>query len=281
MAKNTKQDVAWPPLVEAYYATGDEQVLAPIFQQFQGLLASYVRGRLGVYDAVVVAEVVSNTQLVLLKALRAHTLDTLQNLWAWGCVAAKVELSSYQRLRATAPSRPGLGEDPFLLVDSELATPADALPENAEDERRAAATLARATQAMLALDPNARACVHLHFYKSVPVAAAAQQLGLSLGVFQDRLARGLAALRAWADQNPDLALNGSEYAALPRVNSGALFEDSHLPSPRELAAAAHAARTAQWRERRIAAIGREQFNKEHAVAQRAQRVQKQKKGPDD
>jgi len=89
--------------------------------------------------------------------------------------------------RRYKPGYPGRHEDPFLLVNSTHATAAEELPVSDEAETQAATVVAAATQAVLGLDPGARAAVLLHYYQGLPVPQAAARLGITESSFGARL----------------------------------------------------------------------------------------------
>jgi len=224
MTARQLQDARHREVVRAYYATGDEALLGPVLAELRPRLLAFLHSK-GLRDAEQGADLVQETLAAVLTGLRAQQYTGTGSVAAWALKTCWHDFVDSRRHKTNAITQPGAAEDPFLLLATALATPAEDLPSRWEDEERAGAVVAAATHAVLGLDPTARVCVLLHYYQGLSEAAAATRLGIAETTFRARLRRGLADLRAWGSCHRHLAPAPDVYAALPRVSSGDLFRE--------------------------------------------------------
>lgn len=228
MATNPEQDARHAQAVRAYYETGDETSLAPLLVGLRPVVLRFLARRLNSRHADKAEDLAQETLAELVKQVRARKVTLTGRLTTYVLgVALRKLLAAVQQRPSNAPNQPSASEDPFLLLPPALAQPPEELPVAAEDEDRAGALIEAATTAVLALDPNARAVVALHYYHGLTPAEATDRLGITAEQFRQRLRRGLAALQHWAQQNPQLAPGPAVYEALRRVNTGELFEEGN------------------------------------------------------
>ena len=164
----------------------------------------------------------------MLTSLRARKFTFAGTFTFWSVSICWHHFAMHLRNAKNKPSQPSTDEDPFQFLPTSTATPAKLLSVNAEDEARAGMVVAAATRAVLSLDPNARAVVVLHYYQGLSVEDAAQQLGIEVRKVQERLNRGIDSLRQWGSQHRHLAPTSDVYTALPRLDSGDLFQGRAL-----------------------------------------------------
>lgn len=227
MTARQTQDARHREVVSTYYATGDEALLGPLLAELRPHLVDLLRVK-GVYDPQRRADFVQEASMAVLTDLRAHKYSPKGSVRSWAMTICAHRFIDSVRSHKHKPSRPGLDENPFLLLSTSVATPAEDLLSSQEDEQRAGAVVAAATHAVLGLDPSARVCVLLHYYQGLSEAAAATQLGIAETTFRARLRRGLTDLRAWGQRHRHLAPGADVYAALLRVSSGDLFREPQL-----------------------------------------------------
>lgn len=219
MTKQQERDARHLEVVGSYYQTNDEQLLGPMLADLREVGLAYLRGRLQVFDAERAADIAQEALGRFLHLLRTRRFKPVgPPAGVLFCVICK---GLYLNSLRTKPSDPGRHEDPFRLVSTTHAIVADEL--RTENEAQAAATVAAATQAVLGLDPGARAAVLLHYYQGMPVPQAAAQLGITESSFGARLRRGLEALRQWA--TTVTRPTAEVYAALPHLDTGTLFSE--------------------------------------------------------
>jgi RNA polymerase sigma factor (sigma-70 family) len=222
MTTRQKQDARHREAVRAYYDTGNEALLGPVLAELRPRLVDFLNAK-GLRDTQRREDLVQEALVNTLTGLRKQQFSFTGSLasWAlatcWHCFTAT--LSSHKH----KPSLPGMDEDPFLLLSATLATPAEAVSQ--EDEQQAGAVVAAVTHAVLGLDASARACVLLHYYQGLPEATAAARLGIAESQFKARLRRGLTSLREWGTRHAHLTPGADLYAALVRVDSGDLFRE--------------------------------------------------------
>lgn len=218
MTKRQERDARHLEVVGAYYQTGDEQGLGPMLAELRDTALAYLRGTLKLRDTERAEDLAQEALTQLLGYLRSRRYVPIRPPGVLLCVICRTKF--LRGLRAT-PADPGQHDDPFLLMSITHATAPDEV--RAEDKAQAATVVAAATQAVLALDPAARAAVVLHYYQGLPVPQAAARLGITETAFGARLRRGLDALHQWAATTarptPEV------YAALPRLDTGNLFSE--------------------------------------------------------
>lgn len=224
MTTRQLQDARHREVVRAYYATGDEAPLGPLLADLRSRMLDMLKAK-GLQDPERRADLAQEALVMVLTDLRAHKYAPTGSVGAWAMSICWHRFTDSYNSKKHRPSQPGLDEDPFLLLATALATPAEDLPGSQEDEQRAGAVVAAATHAVLGLDPTARVCVLLHYYQGLSEPAAAAQLGIAETTFRARLRRGLADLRAWGSRHRHLAPAPDVYAALLRVSSGDLFRE--------------------------------------------------------
>jgi DNA-directed RNA polymerase specialized sigma24 family protein len=225
MVKTHKNDAHHLEVVSIYYQTGDERVLAPLLEQLRqvGLLYMKQFSRRS-DDSHWAEDIVDLALMQLVGLLRARQHFTRPPGVMLCVICRRRYADSFAKAgKIATASKPGRDEDPYLLVGAKYATQAEELPINKEDEERAAGLLAAATKAVLALYPNARTAVVLHFFQALSAPEAAAKMGITEAQFTGHLNRGLASLRQWATttNHPTAEV----YAALRRVNTGTLFQD--------------------------------------------------------
>jgi RNA polymerase sigma factor (sigma-70 family) len=224
MTTRQQQDARHREAVRAYYETGNEALLGPVLTELRPRLLAFLNGK-GMRDVQQVEDLTQEALTMALTELRARKFSFTGPVAAWAVgICWHCATRSYRSVKSK-PSQPGLDEDPFLLLSTTLATPAELLPVSQEDEAQAGAVVAAVTHAVLDLDPSARACVLMHYYQGLPEATAAAKLGIAQSQFKARLQRGLTSLREWGTRNSHLAPMGDVYAALLRVDSGDLFRE--------------------------------------------------------
>jgi RNA polymerase sigma factor (sigma-70 family) len=224
MTARQKQDARHLEAVRTYYDTGNEALLGPVLAELRPRLVDFLKAK-GLRDSQRVEDLVQEGLATILTEVRAHKFAFTGSVTSWSlticwhCFAA-----SYQSKKGK-PSQPGQEEDPFLLLATSLAAPAQELAVSQEEESQAGAVVEAVTHAVLGLDPSARACVLMHYYQGLPEATAAARLGIAQSQFKARLRRGLTSLREWGTRNSHLAPAADVYAALLRVDSGDLFRE--------------------------------------------------------
>lgn len=220
MSTRRYQDACHRQAVATYYQTHDETLLTPLLTDLSPRLLVLARGTFGVKQVERAEDLVQETLTWLVTQLRQQHYAGTGTVAAYaGAHLRFVFLNS----RKPQPAQPSAEEDPYHALPASTATPPEVLPVTAEEERQAAQLLAAATQAVLTLDPSARACVVLTFYHGYSPAAAARQLGLADATFHTRLSRALVELQAWGQT---VAAPPAEvYAALSRVDTGDLFQE--------------------------------------------------------
>jgi RNA polymerase sigma factor (sigma-70 family) len=224
MTTRAQQDARHREAVRTYYESGNEALLGPVLAELRPRLVSFLAGK-GLRDTWQAEDLVQESLAVALIDLRVHKFAFAGTVAAWAVgICWHRFLDSTQR-KKHQPSQPGAEEDPFLLLAAALATPAEVLSVQREEEYRAGAVVEAITHAVLGLDPNARACVLLTYYQGLPEATAAARLGIEEAKFRARLRRGLAGLRAWGTRHQHLAPEPDVYAALLRTDSGDLFRE--------------------------------------------------------
>ena len=171
-------------MVRAYYQTGEEGPLGPVLTEVRTRLLALARGTFGVLDQERAEDLAQETIAYLLNSLRAKKYEDIGTLTAYAGTHLRFLFLNSRRYK---PGYPGRHEDPFLLVNSTHATAAEELPVSDEAETQAATVVAAATQAVLGLDPGARAAVLLHYYQGLPVPQAAARLGITESSFGARL----------------------------------------------------------------------------------------------
>ena len=226
MTPRQLQDARHREVVSAYYATGDESLLGPLLAELRPRLLSFLRNK-GL-ESQRQADLVQDALVNVLTGLRTQKYTCTGSVTSWAMAVCWHCFTNSYNNKKNKPSQPGFDEDPFLLLGTALATPAEELPSSHENEQRAGAVVAAATYAVLGLDPTARVCVLLHYYQGLSEPAAAAQLGIAETTFRARLRRGLADLRAWGSRHRHLAPAPDVYAALLRVSSGDLFREPLL-----------------------------------------------------
>lgn len=224
MTTRQQQDARHREAVRAYYDTGNEALLGPMLAELRPRLIAFLESK-GLRDTQRIEDVIQEALTNVLTDLRAHKYTFVKSVASWATTICWHRfVDSYHRKKDRI-TQPGQDEDPFLLLSTTLATPADELPISQEDEQQAGAVVAAVTHAVLNLDASARACVLMHYYQGLPEATAAAQLGIAESQFKARLRRGLASLREWATRHAHLAPAADVYAALLRVDSGDLFRE--------------------------------------------------------
>jgi RNA polymerase sigma factor (sigma-70 family) len=226
MSTRREQDARHREVVRSYYETSNGALLAQVLAELHSRLVAFLRYK-GLTAAEQIEDLVQETLMEAIKGLQQRKYKptgcgTLAS-WANGiCWHRYVDSLTSTK---SCPSRPGIDEDPFLLLECKASSLPEFLSVLAEDEHRAGILLKAATHAVLGLDPNARACVLLHYYHSLTVEETATQLGIDVQKARERLRRGLFVLRRWGQKHRHLAPASELYAALRRLDSGNLFQD--------------------------------------------------------
>ncbi len=224
MTKRQQQDARHREAVRAYYDTGNEALLGPVLAELRPRLVDFLRSK-EVRKAELLQDLVQEGMAIALTSLRAHKYTFAGSVAAWASSICWYCFTDSLKKKKDRITQPGQDEDPFLLLSTTLATPADELPISQEDEQQAGAVVAAVTHAVLGLDASARACVLMHYYQGLPEATAAARLGIAESQFKARLRRGLTSLREWGTRHAHLAPAADVYAALLRVDSGDLFRE--------------------------------------------------------
>lgn len=225
MATTEQQNARHRQLVAGYYATGSEAQLSTLLSELRPLAVRYARHTLRLRDGERAEDLAQDVLLHLLLYLRAQRFNLEREGSLLGLVYLCCRQQHVQNLgrRRDLPAQPGAAEDPFLLLGKLAAQPAEERTLSLEYAAQAGATVAAATQAVLGLDPNARAAVVLHFYQGLPTAQAAARLGVDERLYRERLSRGLTLLQAWGQSYPHPS--GEVYASLPSLHTGDLFTE--------------------------------------------------------
>jgi len=222
MKTRREQDARHREVVRAYYETGDEALLNPMLAELRPRLVDFFKVK-GPRDAELIADLTQDALAQALKSLHRKlytgtgSMASWLNEIGWRCYIAHL------KRKTNLITRPGMNEDPFLLLA--LTDDEDAAVEPAE-AARAGALVMGATDAVLDLDADARAAVALHYYQGLPVKEAAQQLGISANMVRVRLRRGLAQLQSWANTQP--RPTADTYAAVRHLDTGPLFQEPAL-----------------------------------------------------
>jgi len=222
MTTYQQQDARHREAVRAYYDTGNEALLGPVLAELRPRLVGFLKGK-GIRDFLQVEDLVQEGLATALTSLRAHKFTFAGTVAAWAVGICWYCFTHSQRSNKHKPSQPGTHEDPFLLLSTELVTPAEEFSQEAA--QHAEAVVSAVTHAVLNLDASARACVLLYYYQGLPEATAAAKLGIAESQFKARLRRGLTSLREWGTRHAHLAPGADLYAALLRVDSGDLFRE--------------------------------------------------------
>jgi RNA polymerase sigma factor (sigma-70 family) len=225
MTTRQQQDARHREAVRAYYDTGNEALLGPVLAELRPRLVDFLRHK-GIRDVQCIDDVIQEALLNALTDLRAHKFAFIGSVTSWVNNICWHRFVDRQQSKKNWITQPSQNEDPFLLLSSTLATPAEECSQ--EDEAHASAVVSAVTHAVLGLDASARACVLMHYYQGLPEATAAAQLGIAESQFKARLRRGLTSLREWGIRHAHLAPGADLYAALVRVNSGDLFREPAL-----------------------------------------------------
>jgi RNA polymerase sigma factor (sigma-70 family) len=224
MTTRQQQDARHQEAVRTYYATGNEALLGPVLAELRPRLVDFLWGK-GLRETQRVEDTIQEALTAALTNLRAHKFTFAGSVASWAMTICWHCFAYSQRRKKDKIAQPGRDEDPFLLLSTSLATPAEELAEMQEDAGQAGAVVEAVTHAVLGLDPSARACVLMHYYQGLPEATAAARLGIAESQFKARLRRGLTSLREWGTRNAHLAPAADVYAALLRVDSGDLFRE--------------------------------------------------------
>lgn len=222
MTTRQQQDARHREAVRAYYDTGNEALLGPVLAELRPRLVDFLKSK-GLRDTERIEDLVQEALMTALADLRAHKFITTYAVAPWAASICWHRFTASYHRKKDKITQPSRDEDPFLLLSTTLATPADEFSQ--EEERRAETVVAAVTHAVLGLDPSARACVLMHYYQGLPEATAAAKLGIAQSQFKARLRRGLTSLREWGTLNRHLAPAADVYAALLRVDSGDLFRE--------------------------------------------------------
>jgi RNA polymerase sigma factor (sigma-70 family) len=222
MTARQQQDARHREAVRAYYDTGNEQLLGPVLAELRPRLVDFLKYK-GVHEAQQVEDLTQEALTKTLTELRAHQFSFAGSVASWAMSIGWYRVTASYRNKKGKPSQPGMDEDPFLLLSTTLATPADEFSQ--EEKAQAETVVAAVTHAVLGLDASARACVLMHYYQGLPEATAAAKLGIAESQFKTRLRRGLTSLREWGTRNRHLAPAADVYAALVRIDSGDLFRE--------------------------------------------------------
>lgn len=216
MSNRANQDARHREAVGIYYATGDEAALAPMLTELRPRLLALAKTTFGMRQPERAEDLVQQTLADLLMQVQAKHYTGTGTVAAYA--GAHLRFLCLRSRRLT-PSEPGTDDDPFRALGNAL-TFQEVEP---EAQGEAAAVLTAATQAVLALDASARACVVLTYFHGLPAPTAAAQLGIAEDTFRTRLNRGLTALQAWGRT---VARPAAEvYAALPGLDTGDLFRE--------------------------------------------------------
>jgi RNA polymerase sigma factor (sigma-70 family) len=222
MTTRQKQDARHQAAVRTYYDTGNESLLGSVLTELRPRLVDFLKSK-GLRDLQRVEDLVQETLVMAITDLRARKFGLTGPVASWAMAICWHRFLDGQKAKKDRITQPGQDEDPFLLLSTTLATPANEFSQ--EEETRAATVVTAVTHAVLDLDPSARACVLMHYYQGLPEATAAAQLGIAQSQFKARLQRGLTSLREWGTRNRHLAPATDVYAALLRVDSGDLFRE--------------------------------------------------------
>jgi RNA polymerase sigma factor (sigma-70 family) len=222
MTTRQQQDARHREAVRTYYETGNEALLGPVLAELRPRLVDFLKAK-GLRNPQQVEDLVQESLAVTLTELRTHRYAPTGTVASWATTICWHQFAtSYQRKKDKI-TQPGQDEDPFLLLSTTLATPAEEFSQ--EEEAQAGAVVQAVTHAVLNLDASARACVLMHYYQGLPESTAAARLGIAESQFKARLRRGLTSLREWGTRNSHLAPAADVYAALLRVDSGDLFRE--------------------------------------------------------
>ena len=224
MTARQQQDARHQEAVRTYYESGNEALLGPVLTELRPRLLAFLSSK-GLWDAGQREDLAQEGLAVALTELRARKYAFVGTVAAWARGICWYCFTHSIRSKKDLITRPSRDEDPFLLLSTTLATPAELLPVSQEDEQQAGAVVEAVTQAVLGLDASARACVLMYYYQGLPEATAAAKLGIAESQFKARLRRGLTSLREWGTRNAHLAPGSDVYAALLRVDSGDLFRE--------------------------------------------------------
>ncbi len=222
MTTRQQQDARHREAVHAYYENGNEALLGPVLAELRPRLVDFLRSK-GLRDAQQLDDITQESLVTILTGLRKQKFSFVGSVTSWALTTCWHCFVDTLKSKKYTITRPGQDEDPFLLLSTTLATPAEEFSQ--EEEAQAGAVVEAVTNAVLGLDPSARACVLMHYYQGLPEATAAAKLGIAQSQFKARLQRGLTSLREWGTLNRHLAPAADVYAALLRVDSGDLFRE--------------------------------------------------------
>jgi RNA polymerase sigma factor (sigma-70 family) len=224
MTTRQTQDARHREAVRTYYDTGNEALLGPVLTELRPRLVDFLKSK-GLRDFGRLEDLVQESLSMALTDLRAHKFAFTGTVAAWAVSICWHRFTDSLKIKKDRITQPGQDEDPFLLLATTLATPAEELPVSQEDKQHAEAVVEAVTHAVLGLDASARACVLMYYYQGLPEATAAAKLGIAESQFKARLRRGLTSLREWGTRHAHLAPAADVYAALLRVDSGDLFRE--------------------------------------------------------
>ncbi len=224
--------------VLAYYETGDERLLNPVFEALLPAIKRFISSR-ETFCPQQRADVAQNTLIDLLHTFRNRafldpkTLDTSREihdgvLWGWTRNVAKYAIGASKRRWAYAPSSPAPVEDPFMLL-RESPDPDLEIEESEVGiyQEQAASMLTKVTKAIMELRPDFRQALVLVYYKGMQHEEAAALVGITRLNLTKRIGRALECLNA--DINISRLHPAAElYAALSSVDTGTLFHDRLL-----------------------------------------------------
>jgi len=227
MSARQHEDARHQAAVRTYYETHDEALLGPVLERVRPRLVRFLDSK-GLRDDQLVEDLVQEALAAVLVDLRKRKFSFTGTFAAWAVGICWHCFTQHARRLTNGITQPSSAEDPFQFLPASVATPAELLPINAEDEAQAGAVVEAATHAVLGLDANARAVVVLHYYHGFSVEDAARQLGIEARNARERLRRGVESLRHWGSHHAHLAPTADVYAALPRLDSGDLFQEPGL-----------------------------------------------------
>ncbi|MBF9222527.1 RNA polymerase sigma factor [Hymenobacter ruricola] len=224
MSIRDEQDARHQAVVRAYYETNDSTLLGPMLTELCTRLEKFLCYK-GLRDKDLLNDLVQDTMIAVLTDLRHHKYAGTGSVASWVNQIGWHLYCQYLRRKTNHITQPGVRDNPFFGLS--LLETMDELPAT-EDEDCAKALVIAATEFVLRLDADIRIPLALYCFRAMPVAEAAQQLGITSHQFRARVGQGMALLANWG--NTQAMPTGGTWSAVRHLDTGPLFQKPAMPS---------------------------------------------------